>query len=264
MPEPTARRCLIICALIAILAAGIIAGLDSYGSRSRIVGKSATINSPEIVKFMVDNPLEAYRIWKESGYRGRAIVFVSDRWESFDPVDLTEAPMSRPYPLELYSPARLLEESHLDGVTFLYVASMNKIVRKIVAILPEQEIRRMKVMAQNSKDSRTSESGIYVSRQGYPRWFTTGDHFTGVGEPALLYVGASSFRFAEPETLYRQLTAAGLFSDCVVLCRETGKDSVTPAEIAKLDRFARLIGLTIATSRTASLPSTRTLTSPLP
>ena len=152
--------------------------------------------------------------------------------------------MFRAYPLQLYNTAELIENSQLNRVTFLYVAMLNKICRRIVAIVPESELGRMMEASRMSKDAKVSEKGVYVSRQGFPRWFTTTANFSAVDEPVLLYVGASYFKNAEPEDFYRRLVSSGLQTDCVVLCNETGKESVTPTEIAKLDRIARLMGMT--------------------
>jgi len=186
--------------------------------------------------------VDAYRALKEAGYRGRTIVFVADRWESFDPGELTPVQMFRAYPLQLYNTAKVVEEDHLNGVTFLYTATLNGICRRIVAIMPEGEVGRMKAMARQSKDFKVSDTGVFASRQGFPRWFVTGAGFRGVREPVLLYVGASYFKTAEPENLFQQLASAGLQTDCIILCRESGKDTVTPKEIARLHRFARLMG----------------------
>ena len=101
----------------------------------------------------------------------------------------------------------------------------------------------MKEAARSVKNSRVSDKGVYITRQGFPRWFTTGDKFEGAGEPVLLYIGASYFKNAEPEDLYRQLSASGLQTDCVILSAETGKDTITSKEISRLNSFARLIGL---------------------
>jgi hypothetical protein len=239
----TTCRCIITCLLVAFLMVVVLAGLDSFGRSSRVFGTTGTIQAQGVAKKLVDDPKDAYRIWREAGYRGRTIVVVTDKWESFDPGELIPAQMLRAYPLQLYNTAKLFEDDYLNGVTLLYVAALNRICRKIVAILPESEVDRMKEMAGKSKDARVSDKGVFVSRQGYPRLFMTGANFSGVGEPALLYIAASYFKYAEPEDLYRQLSAFGLQTDCVILCNETGKDAVTPREIAKLNRFARLIGL---------------------
>jgi hypothetical protein len=151
--------------------------------------------------------------------------------------------MFRAYPLQLYNTARLLEEEHLSGVTLLYVASMNKVIRRIVAIMPEEEVGRMAVAVRKAKDHRVSDKEVFVSRQAFPRWYSTGANFGGAAEPVLLYVGASYFKHATPEDLYQQLVNVGLKTDCIVLCNEAGKDTVSSKEVAKLNVFARLIGI---------------------
>jgi hypothetical protein len=245
MQKLTARRSMITCLIIVLLAAAALAGVDGWGRRARVLGATGSLQRGAIVRKLVNEPNEAYQIWKGSGYRGRTVIFVADRWESFDPGELLPQQMFRAYPLELYNTARLLEEEHLNGITFLYVASMNRIIRRIVAVVPESEVERMRKLAPSVKDSQAGSKGVFLSRQGFPRWYTTGANFTGTGEPALLYVGASYFRNAQPEELYGQLSRAGLQTDCVILCREAGKSGVTAKESAKLDSFARLLGMTV-------------------
>ena len=232
-------------------------GLNRYGTGSRVIGPVGTLQSSNSVKKQVEEPKEAYRIWREAGYRGRTIVFVADRWESFDPGELIPAQMFRAYPLQLYNTAKLMEDEYLNGTTFLYVASLNKVIRKIVAIMPDAEVKRLGAMARKTKDFNVSEKGVYVARQGFPRWYTTGANFVDVGEPVLLYVGASYFKNAEPEDLFRHLTISGLKADCVILCNEKGKDTVTPREVARLNTFARLVGVTpsAAVSDGSKMPS---------
>ena len=254
------RRYIITSLCIIFLAAILIAGLDRYGKSSRVIGPAGTIQQQNIIKRQVDNPTEAYRIWKDAGYRGRTIVFVADRWESFDPGELIPAQMFRAYPLQLYNTAKLIEDDHLNGVTLLYVASLNKIGRRIVAVMPESEVNRMRELSRKSKDFKATEKEVFVSRQGFPRWYLTAANYSATGEPALLYIGASYFKTVEPEELYRQLSVSGLQTDCIILCNEAGKDSVTPQEIAKLDRFARLIGISPAaatSTTTGSISSKR-------
>lgn len=232
---------MITCLIITLLTVVAMFGIDRFGKNSRVFGRSGAIQSRYIDNKQVDKPTDAYLIWKQAGYRGRTIVYVSDRWDSFDPGELIPAQMFRAYPLQLYNAAKLIEDNHLTGVTFLYVASLNKICRRIVAILPENEIERLKEMSAASKDARVSGKGVFVSRQGYPRWFMTAANLSGVGEPVLLYIGASYFKTAEPEELHRQLASSGLQTDCVILCNEEGKDTVTPLEVGKLKRFAQLL-----------------------
>jgi hypothetical protein len=242
LPTLNTFRCIFTCVIIVVLTAATIFCIDRFGKSSRVFGRIGYFHSRDIDKKQVENPKEAYGIWQQAGYRGRTIVYISDRWESFDPGELIPTQMFRAYPLQLYNTAKLVEDNYLTGVTFLYVASLNKICRRIVAILPEHEIVRMKETARSSKDVRVSDKGVFVSRQGYPRWFTTGAGFSGVGEPVLLYIGASYFKNIEPGVLYNQLSSSGLKTDSVILCNEAGKDTVTPLETAKLKRFARLMG----------------------
>ena len=243
MQTLSTQRCILTCLFIAFITVGALVGLDRFGRSSRVFGTTGTIQAHNIVKKQVDTPKDAYQIWKEAGYRGRTVVSISDRWESFDPDELIPAQMFRAFPLQLYNTAKLLEDDSLNGATFLYVASVNRIIRRIAAIVPESEVNRMKEAGRKSKNSRVSDKGVYITRQGFPRWFTTGAKFDGAGEPALLYVGASYFKNAEPEELHRQLSASGLLTDCVILCNETEKETVTQNEIAKLNKFARLIGI---------------------
>ncbi len=237
----TVRRCMVTCLIIIVLAVAVAFGVDRFGRGKRVFGPIGTIQAPNIVRKLADNPVDAYRAWKEAGYRGRTIVFAADRWESFDPGELTPVQMYRAYPLQLYNTAKVVEDQ-LSGVTFMYAAALNGISRRIVAVLPEGEVGRMKAMARQSKDVKVSDTGVFVARQGFPRLFVTGAGFRGANEPVLLYVGASYFKTAEPEELFQQLISAGLQADCVILCRESGKDSVTPREIERLEKFARLMG----------------------
>jgi len=238
-----ARRHTLSSLVIIFLAIMALVGLERYGKSSRIIGTTGTLQQQDIVKKLVDTPLDAYRVWKEEGYRGRTIVFVADRWESFDPGEIIPAQMFRAYPLQLYNTAKLMEDEYLTGVTFLYVATLNRIGRRIVAIMPETEVSRMKEAARKTKDFKITDTSVFVSRQGFPRWYVTAANFSSSGEPPLVYIGASYFNAAEPEELLRQLTASGLRTDCIILCNETGKASVTPQGIARLEKFARLIGV---------------------
>ena len=255
MQSMSTRRSITTCFIIVLLTAGAVFWLDRFGKSSRVISNTGTIQSLQIVKKMVDDPKEAYRIWRNSGYQGRTILYVADRWESFDPGELIPAQMFRAYPLQLYNTAKLLEDEHLSGVTLLYVASMNKIIRRIVAIMPGDEVTRLAVTVRKSKDHRVSDKEVFVSRQAFPRWYSTGANFGGSAEPVLLYVGASYFKHAEPEDLYRQLTKVGLQTDCVILCSEKGKDSVSAKEIAKLNVFARLIGMAPSGQLQSAVPA---------
>lgn len=239
---------MITCLVLVALAAAILFGIDRFGRGSRRFGPVGAVRAPGIVKLQVDDPTDAYRAWRDAGYRGRTVVYVSGQWASFDPGELIPVQMFRAYPLQLYNTARLIEGTQLNATTFLYVATLKGICRQILAIVPEDEVARMQGVARTSKDAATGSQAVFISRQGFPRWFMTAAAFRGVGEPVLLYVGASYFKAAEPEELFRRLVAAGLHTDCIVLCTESANGAVTPAERVKLDRFARLVGLSSPTA----------------
>ncbi|MDD2851349.1 MAG: hypothetical protein PHY09_05520 [Desulfuromonadaceae bacterium] len=241
----TTRSITITCVLAILLAIITLVGIDHYGRNSRVIGQTGTIQAQNIGKRLVDSPADAYHIWRDAGYQGRTIVYVADRWESFDPGELIPIQFFRAYPLQLYNTARLLENEYLNGTTLLYVASMNNIIRKIVAVMPENEVGRLAVAARSSKDYRVSSKEVFVSRQGFPRWYTTGVNYTYAGEPVLLFIGASYFKSADPKDLYRQISASGMQMDSIILCNEMGKNSVSSGEIAKLAKFAQLIGVVL-------------------
>ena len=97
----TTRRSIITGLIIVLLAAGALVGVNRFGKISRVTGPVGTILAQNIIKKKVESPRDAYKIWKEAGYRGRTVVFVVDRWESFDPGELIPAQMFRAYPLQL-------------------------------------------------------------------------------------------------------------------------------------------------------------------
>lgn len=245
MQPLTTRRSVITCLSIVLLTAFALALLNRYGLNSRIMGQVGAPQDRQVLKSLVDDPGQAYWLWKEKGFQGRVVLFAADRWESFDPDELLPSQMFRAYPLQLYRIAKEMEDQQLNGVTFLYVASLNKIARRIVAVVPPAEVERMRGLVPKVKNSRSSDQGVFLSRQGFPRWFTTGARLTPVGEPVLLYVGASYFSHAEPEAFLAQLGAAGVRTDCVILCRERGKPGITAANEEKLDRFAKLLGAAV-------------------
>src|SRR5689334_6588478 len=99
----TTRRSMLTCLLIIVLTAATMFGIDRFGKNSRVFGRTGTIQSNSIDKRRVDYPTDAYQIWKQAGYQGRTIVYVSDRWESFDPGELIPTQLFRAYPLQLYN-----------------------------------------------------------------------------------------------------------------------------------------------------------------
>jgi len=47
-----------------------LSGLDWHGKNSRIIGRAGTIGDKGIERRIINEPVEAYRIWREAGYRG--------------------------------------------------------------------------------------------------------------------------------------------------------------------------------------------------
>jgi len=211
---------------------------------TRHAGPAGSIGKAPVVTYLVETPTDAYALWKEAGYRGRTVVFVSGSWPSFVPGERIPEQMYRAYPLELFNTAQVFERDSLDRLSFLYVAALNGIARSIVAVLPEEEFARQRQAALKAKDRRITDGEVYFPREGYPRRFSTAARLRAPGEPVLLYVGASYFSSGTAEELYRQLGAAGLRSDCVVLCAETENRELGPRVAAELNHLARMLGAT--------------------
>lgn len=248
----SSRNCIILSLALVLCAAGALFLLDWYGRNARIYGVTGGIDTPGVEKRLVESPLEAYRFWRSRGFRGRTILFVADKWERLDRDDvLVDPPPSRTYPLKLFKIADHMERDRLNERNFLFVAAVNGITRRIVAILSPGGFDEMKEMARTARNSRIARGEIYMTHQGFPRWYTTADAFKGEQEPVLLYVDASYFRDIEPEELFRYLTAAKLRTDSVILCRGRKSDRSTEQESGRLVRFARLLGITVDTTASA-------------
>lgn len=230
-------------AVIVILAAVAFYWLDSYGRNSRVYGRAGLLDDGRVEKIFVATPQEAYLFWKKKGVRGRAVVYVGEKWARFDPSQYNEPPLYRSYPLKLYNLAQEQERSHLSAENFLYFAALDGVARQINGVLAEPGFSEISAQAQMAKNVRFDKEAIFLTHQGFPRTFSTARHFRAASEPALLYVGAEYFRENEPDELYRQLLRSGLITDFVILCTQAGAGSVSAAERAKLERFAGLIGM---------------------
>ncbi|MCM0080608.1 hypothetical protein L4X63_03290 [Geomonas sp. Red32] len=237
----SSRSSLIATIILLLLAVSALFALDRYGKSRRSWGAYGPLGSPQAAIRLTGRPEEAVAVWKDARCRGRLVLYVSGRWPSFVPGERLSEELYRDYPLRLYNTARRFEAEALDSTTFLYVAALDGIARGIVAVLPEEELARQREAARTSKDGRVDSRGVYLPREGYPRWFTTASLLAPPSEPVLLYVGASYFVKGDPDTLYRQLSAAGVRSDLVILCREEG-GTATAREAERLERFARLAG----------------------
>jgi hypothetical protein len=229
---------------VALLAVATLFGLDAYGKASRSAGYAGALNDPRVARYLVDTPEEAYRIWKQRRVHGRSLLFVAGRWVRLPVEEIVDnPPLSRPYPLTLYRIPEVQEEQRLNARTFLYLAALNGIARRIVAILDESGYAEMREVAGAAKNSRLGAREVYLTHEGFPRFFTTAGGFRASEEPVLFYLDASYFQTGDPDELYRRLTAGGIKSDCVVLCANRGDGTVGERGRQGLARFARLIGL---------------------
>jgi len=251
--KPVQRHLITTVAIVLALALTVTL-LDRYGRDARVFARVGNIDDRSVARYLVATPRDAYAIWKGMGVKGRTILFISDAWERLDVSNVGDIPLSRAYPLKLYHIPTEMETKGLNDSNFLYVAALNGIARGIVAILSPEGFRQMTEMARQANNKRITPTEVYLTHQGFPRWFTTAEHFKGPGEPLLVYVSATYFRNAEPELLLQQLRASGITTDCIVLCEVAGNDRVTALERERLLRFARLIGVNVA--RTEQRPGT--------
>ncbi len=227
-----------------LLLCGAVPAMDRYGKQCRrYAGPVTGINDPRLPRLLVDTPLDVYHAWKKLGVHGRTILLVTDRWKKLSTSELfPEIPMYRRYPLSLYRIPSVMEENYLTSDNYLYVAALNGITRRVVALLPAQGYAEMTHAAHSAKNSRIEPDSVYLTHQGFPRWFTTGGYLRHEHEPVLLYVEAAYFLEEEPEHLYRMLLDAGIRTDSLILCRGKGDIRITPREIGRLERFATLAG----------------------
>ncbi|KAF0220986.1 MAG: hypothetical protein FD174_699 [Geobacteraceae bacterium] len=258
MPKITSRSLIAVSVAIVVAAILVVVLLDRYGRNARTYGAVGAIDSPQVVRMVVESPLDAYAFWKQQGFKGRTILLIADAWERLGIVNQADIPSARPYPLRLYHIPTTFEREKLSPANFLYVAALNGITRRVVAILSQPGYDDMAAMAQRATEARIGAGELYLPHQGFPRWFTTLARFRGEKEPVLLYVNASYFRTVEPEDLYRQLKASGVATDAVILCRGGEDNRLTNLERAKLERFARLIGIPAAKNDSpAAAPAAR-------
>ncbi len=234
---------LAVSALVLFSSLLLMSALDSYGKSRRVTGPHGRVDSTVVRKQLISNSVDAYRIWKDAGYRGRTVLFVTDSWESFKPHLPESEPVSRPYPLSLFNLAQLNEQSYLDDRTFPYVASLNGILRSMVALRSAADYERLIDKAAKAKDYSMTGTSLYYPFEGLPRTFTVSVDNISTKEPLLMFVGASYFKEAEPDALYKGINSSGIQADSILLCKESGNEKVTDAELRKLDRFAVLIGM---------------------
>lgn len=237
------RTLVLLCAAIVIFSVVVAGALDLHGRRARVYGAAGPLGTPEAGALLVKTPLDAYRIWKERGYRGRIILYVGESWARLDPREYNIPPVYRPYPLPLYNLPREREREFLDNDNFLFMASLNGIARRIDALLAPSGFAGISAQAQLSRNVSMEKGHVFQTHDGFPRNFYTSATFRPPVEPVLLYVGASHFKEEAPERLAKTLISAGLRSDLVILCAEENDPSIPPKARQALLRFADLAAL---------------------
>lgn len=237
------RSLFIISAAIVLLAVAVAWGLDVHGQRARTYGAAGPMGSPEAAAVLVGTPRDAYRLWKDRGYRGRVILYVGDRWARIDPNEYNIPPIYRPYPLPLYNLPREREREFLNDGNFLFMAALNGFVRRVDAVLTPSGFAEIDAQARKARNVSFGDGRIFLTHNGFPRMFATVATVRSPGEPVLLYVGASYFREGDAASLVQALNGIGLRTDLVILCAEETDSSLPPTARMELLRFADLAGL---------------------
>ena len=234
-------RLYLLCLSIATLLQASCYGLDRYGRESRRLGQPRLVGAEGVTPLLVATPQEAYGAWRRGGYRGRTILFIADGWDRLDPSRFSEPEPHLAYPIKTYRIADRIESHFLEARTFLYLASLQGVARRIVAVLSPEDFARERELALRAKNARVDEDTVYLTHQGFPRWFASLAGLPPQDEPVLLYVAASAFRSYRPGQLLGALRAKGIRSDAAVLCTLAGEPGVTERERLDLHEFAGLL-----------------------
>ena len=232
---------IVLCVLILVLAVVSCFGLDRYGKSSRRSGPAWRVGRDAVTPLVVASPEAAYRAWKAGGYRGRTVLYLADGWDRFDPNQFNEPESHLAYPIKTYRIADRIESRFLEARTFLFLATLQGIARRIVAVVSPENFVQASQAALLSKNARVTDTTVYVTHQGFPRWFTTLGGLPAQSEPVLLYVAASAFRSYRPQEVLEALRRQGVQSDAVILCSLAGDSGVSPAERLDLAEFAGLL-----------------------
>lgn len=243
MSRPPGGRLVAYAVALILLCGAAIVGVSHYGPSRRVYRPAGAVTSATVDRLLVDTPEEAYAHWRTTGGRGRQILFFAGEWEKIDPERFFDVPLERNYPLALFTYGRALEEQRLDRRSFLYIATVTGIVREMGIVLPETIYRHLAEQARAAKNARFLDGAVSLTYHGLPRTFMTLAHLRAPFEPPLVYVGASFFRDHRPAELLAALTASGVRTDCLILCRMAGDERVTPEERERLTVFARLLGM---------------------
>lgn len=208
-----------------------------------VVGRSGRIfaSIPGKQTVIVNTPEDAYKRWRGVGQRGRVVISAS-RWLNFVEIDsLPIIPTRNPKPLKVTNLARGAEKQ-LSSENFLNVALLNGIVREVIHVVPEAEYSDRVAAVHEVEGASTHSNDILVPHFGSPRRITTLKGLNTIGEPVLLYLNASFFRYNTPEEVLEQLKNKGLRPDDTVLCLSVDDAEVTQSERDRLLRFADLAG----------------------
>jgi hypothetical protein len=189
---------------------------------------------------IISSPEEAYRRWHASGERGRVVVSVS-RWLNF--VDIDDGaliPKGNPVPLRVTNLAAGLEKL-LSPENFLCLAVKTGIAREIIHLVPDEEYPARLASVREVEGAMLKGDAIMAPYIGTPRRITTLRRFKRGGEPVLLYLNASYFRYSTPEDVLAQLRKSSVSIDAAVLCLSDRDPAVSPEERDRLRRFALLL-----------------------
>lgn len=218
--------------IIVLLSMGIIF-LDRFGKSSRIMDNGHLLGTSGIRKYSVNNPEEAYHLWKQRGFKGRTVVSLSEELSSAMPrVDI-----KADYPLNVYNISNSFE-TKLDWIYFLSVSMETGIAREIIYVVPEQVFSEM---LERSGIKAGEAARINIPLFGSPRTITPVSFFRPTDEPVLLFVCPSIFKKYGPENLMKQLVESGMKTDYVILCLTCDNNAVTKEEIERFGVFEKLI-----------------------
>lgn len=241
-PRGGAARLLALSLLIWVAAGVVLVGLDRYGRDSRRMGSAIPLGTAGVPTVRVEQPVDAYRLWRSRGFHGRTVLYVAANWERIDPKALNrEEDPRRHYPLDAYRLPDETERSFLDNRTFLFISALKGISRRFIAVVSPEAYQEAVQKSATAKNIRNADGVLYTTYNGLPRWFTTPEHLFSPGEPVLLYVGASVFRSIAPSELLARLKGAGVATDAAVLCAEAENPQVGAGERGALAEFARLL-----------------------
>jgi len=227
-------------AAIIIVAAAVVPAIDVYGRKNRIQGPACILDDLRLNSMTIDRPEDAYRVWKQKGYRGRIVVALGRRL-NFVQRDEALSGGAASFPVKVPDLVRTSEQG-LRSNNYLLVAMQTGIARKVVSVVPNDVLQEKMATARSTEGASTSAGRIDAPYFGSPRAITALQFLRAPDEPVLLYINASFFRDHEPEDVLAQLGRIGIRTDLVVLCRSLDDDDVTESQRERLRRFGEMLG----------------------